>query len=357
VVARPSNGANPLIVQPAIRRAVLSLIDRRFRPPTPAPGRGRPTVSPERLVLPARVVMVVRKLATVQALLAVLRQPSAAMAPVRQLLTEAGRFPSRRTWERRRGRLPQSLPAPIASRGAQLVTVLAPWPTGGGAAAIDSPALVARGGVWHKTQREAGIVPHASSDTAAHWTKSGWHGWVYGWKRHRVTTVAAVWRPPAAALTPATAADNEVAPALIADRPPAGRLLLGDVSDTAPDLHRHGPASGRILVTSQRGAYPHSDAGGDGRRRFHQRRSHASENFNGQVQAIVDVQRPVPTTGRRQTSHFVLGAVRVYHLTRWRRFERGLDRRTDLNPVLQAASRFMTTPQLDRRHEERRRWR
>jgi hypothetical protein len=31
-------------------------------------------------------------------------------------------------------------------------------------------------------------VPHTSIDTQAHWTKSGWHGWVYGWKLHLATT-------------------------------------------------------------------------------------------------------------------------------------------------------------------------
>jgi hypothetical protein len=43
--------------------------------------------------------------------------------------------------------------------------------------------------VWHKKDREAGIVPHTSIDTEAHWTKSGWHSWVYGWKLHLLVTV------------------------------------------------------------------------------------------------------------------------------------------------------------------------
>ena len=49
--------------------------------------------------------------------------------------------------------------------------------------------MAAKGGVWHKKHREAGIAP-PSIDTEAGWTKSGWHGWVYGWKLHLVTTVA-----------------------------------------------------------------------------------------------------------------------------------------------------------------------
>jgi hypothetical protein len=217
------------------------------------------------------------------------------------------------------------------------VTLLVPWPSGGRAAAIDSAALVAKGGVWHRKQREAGIVPHSSIDTEAHWTKSGWHGWVSGWKLHLVTTVAAVWLPLAAALTPANAADNEVAPALIADLPPDVRFLLGDTSSNDPDLHRQCETDGRILVTSQRGSYPHTDDGVAVRRIFHQLRSHAIENFNGQFKAIFDVGRPVPTKGLRATRRFVLGAVLVYQLTLWLRFELGLDLRVGLKPFLQAA--------------------
>ena len=73
------------------------------------------------------------------------------------------------------------------------------------------------------------------------------------------------------------------------------------------------------------------------RRFFHQLRSHAIENFNGQFKAIFDVQRPVPTRGLRATARFVLGAVLVYQLTLWLRFELGLDLRAGLKPFLQAA--------------------
>ena len=108
----------------------------------------------------------------------------------------------------------------------------------GRAVAIDSTVLRARGGVWHKKDREAGVVPHTSIDTEAHWTKSGWHGWVYGWKLHLVTTVAAVWIPLAAELTPANAADNEAAPRLLADLPAEVRFVLGDTALQRPGRTR-----------------------------------------------------------------------------------------------------------------------
>lgn len=131
--------------------------------------------------------MVVRHLPTVHALVAVLNQPE--MAGVRAALSEHGHLPTWRTFERRLKRAPGSLPEQIALAGEQLLNLIDSWADGGRAAAFDSSVLPACGGVWHKKHREAGIVPHTSIDTQAHWTKSGWHGWVYGWKLHLVVTV------------------------------------------------------------------------------------------------------------------------------------------------------------------------
>jgi hypothetical protein len=72
--------------------------------------------------------------------------------------------------------------AAVAQLGRHLVALIRPWANCGRVVALDSTVLRARGGVWHKKEREAAKVPHTSIDTEAHWTKSGWHGWVYGWK-------------------------------------------------------------------------------------------------------------------------------------------------------------------------------
>ena len=181
-------------------------------------------VYPDRLFLKALVIMIVRGLPTVHGLLVALDQPTPEMQALRRPLTSGGRFPTRRTWERRLAALPSTLPARIGCLGRHLVELLDPWAAGGRAVAIDSTVLHARGGVWHKKHRDAGVVPHTSIDTEAHWTKSGWHGWVYGWKLHLVTTVAAVWIPLAAELTPANTADNEPAPRLLDELPADGPL-------------------------------------------------------------------------------------------------------------------------------------
>ena len=51
------------------------------------------------------------------------------------------------------------------------------------------------------THRLAGEVPHTSIDTEAAWSKSGYHGWWYGWKLHLAVVVGSLWIPLAAEFT------------------------------------------------------------------------------------------------------------------------------------------------------------
>ena len=326
-----------MVPEPSVLVALVQLVDRLPVPPPPPPRRGRPAVYSDRLFLKALVIMIVKRLPRVHTLLAVLEQPTPEMQRLRALLTEHGRYPTRRTWERRLGALPDTLPAQIGCLGRYLVDVLCPWPDSSPLAAIDSTPLRAQGGVWHKKDREAGVVPHTAIDTEAHWTKSGWHGWVYGWKLHLVITVAAVWIPLAAELTPANAADNEVASRLLPELPPRLRYLLGDTSYDDSALHEQCAAAGRVLITSKRGPYPHTDPGVEVRRVFHQLRSHAIENFHGQFKGIFDTQGQVPTRGLLATRRYVLGAVLVYQLTLLYRHQLRADRRGGLKPFLKAA--------------------
>lgn len=318
---------------------LVRLVERLPAPPPPAKrGRGRPRTYPDRLFLKALVVMIVRRLHKVHEFLAVLDQPTAEAGQLRALLVlPDGRFPTRRTWERRLAALPATLPTQIACLGRQLVAAIQPWADCGRAAAIDSTVLRAKGGVWHKKHREAGAVPHTSIDTAAHWTKSGWHGWVYGWKLHLVTTVAGVWIPLAAELTPANAADNAVAALLLPELPAEVRFVLGDHHYNAPNVRALCEQDDRILVASRHGGYPHTDDGVEVRRVFHKLRSSAIENFNAQFKSIFDAHGPVPTRGLGNTQRFALGAILVYQLLLWQRHEHGLALRVGLKPALKAA--------------------
>lgn len=317
---------------------LVRLVDRLPLPPPLAKRpRGRPKTYPERLFLKALIIMIVRHLHTVHELLSVLEQDTPEIRTLRQLLTIKGQFPTRRTWERRLLSLPDSLPAQIGTLGRHLVALREPWAACGRAAAIDSTVLRSRGGVWHKKDREAGVVPHTSIDTEAHWTKSGWHGWVYGWKLHIITTVAAVWIPLAAELTAANAADSEVAPSLLCRMPAEVRVVLGDTSYNTPELHELCLEDERMLVTTKRGRYPHTDDGVEVRRLFHKLRSAAIENLNEQFKGIFDGHGQVPTKGLTNTRRFALGAIVVYQLALWYRHEHDQELRVGLKAFLKAA--------------------
>ena len=325
-----------MIPQESLLIVLVKLIDRIPTPPIGAAQRGRQITYPEKLFLKALVIMIVKHVHKVHELLSVLNEPTFEMQQLRHLLSENGRYPARRTWERRLKGLPTSLPAQIGCFGRYLVELIAPWATCGRAVAVDSTVLRANGGVWHKKDREQGVVPHSSIDTEAHWTKSGWHGWVYGWKLHIACVVASVWIPLSAHLTPANEADNEMAPALIYELPPDTRFVLGDLHYNAPNVREVCEHTGRILVTTQYGPYPHTDPGVEIRRIFHKLRSLAIENFNEHFKGIFEGHSQVPTKGLVNTQRFALGAVFLYQLALLYRFQHGLDLKVGLKAFIKA---------------------
>lgn len=327
-----------MIPQISLLVMLVRLVERIPCPPPPARrGRGRPPLYTDRLFLKALVIMIIKHLHSPYELLCVLNQPTPEMQTLLPLMTESGRYPSRRTWERRLRTLPDRLPAQIGCLGRHLVALVQPWAHCGRAVAADSTLLRAKGGVWHKRHRQAGVVPHTSIDTEAGWTKSGWHGWVYGWKLHLITVVAGVWIPLAAQLTPANADDSTEAEELLreVELPCDVRYLLGDQHYNTPLLRRMCAMQGWLLVATHRGKRQFNDAGREVRRIFHKLRSVAIENFNEHFKGIFDGHTQVPTKGLVATRRFALGAIFVYQLALLYRFEHGL-RGSDLNVGLKA---------------------
>jgi len=325
-----------MIPQESLLVVLVKMIDLIPTPPSGPAERGRPITYPEKLFLKALLIMIVKHLHKVHELLSVLNEPTFEIQQLRSLLTENGRYPTRRTWERRLKGLPASLPAQIGCFGRYLVELIAPWASCGRAVALDSTVLRSNGGVWHKKDREKGQVPHSSIDTEAHWTKSGWHGWVYGWKLHIACAVAAVWIPLSAELTSANVADNEIAPALIDELPPEAHLILGDLHYNAPNVREVCEQTDRLLVTTRYGPYPHTDEGVEVRRIFHKLRSLAIENFNEHFKGIFDGHGPVPTKGLLNTQRFALGAIFVYQLALLYRFQHGFDLNIGLKAFIKA---------------------
>jgi hypothetical protein len=326
-----------MVLQDSLLVTLVQMVDRVPMPMSAQKrGRGHPKVYSDRLFLKAPIIMIVRHLHKVNELLSVLAQPTAEMTTLRGLLSENGHFPSRRTWKRRLKGLPASLPAQIGCLGRFLIELIQPWVTCGRAVAIDSTVLRAQGGLWHQKHREQGQPPHSSIDPEAHWTKSGWHGWVYGWKLHVVSVVVGVWFPIAALLTPANVADSEPAPALLAEVPAQVRFVLGDRHYHTPELHQCCEQADRLLVATKYAHYPHSDDGVDVRRVFHKLRSRSIENFNEHFKGIFDGHGQVPTKGLIATQRFALGAIFVYQLALLYRFEHDLDLCVGLKAFLKA---------------------
>ena len=237
--------------------------------------------------------------------------------------------------------MPQTLPGQIGVLGRFLVEQLQPFAHSGRAVAIDSTLLRAFGGfVWHKKDKAAGVVPHSGIDREAAWTKSGHHGWVYGWKLHLVATCGEVWIPLAALLTPANEADNEIAPDLLAQLPPEVGFLLGDTHYNAPQVKTECALRGRIVVASGHGKYPHPtdlNNSKEVRRIFHKLRSVTIENFNQQFKSVFDAHRPVPVKGKTKTQNWALGAILTYQLLLFHQWSNNLTLREGLKYVLKAA--------------------
>lgn len=327
-----------MLRQKSLLVSLVLRVDRLPWPPEPAKRcRGRPTTYSDRLIMKALVIMIIRRLYTAYALLAFLNQDDPLPRQLRSLLSEQRRFPSRRTWERRLAALPPSLPGLIGYVGRQLVLLVQPWAKHGRAVACDSTPLATGGGVWHKTHREQGVVPHSSIDTEAGWSKSGWHGWWYGWKLHLAVTVGAVWIPLAAELTVANRADNEVAPLLLEQLPGEVRYLLGDTHYNDPDLRQRCHRRGCELVATRRGPYPHDDGGVEVRKVFHKLRSQAIEPVNGWYKNVFEWRVKMPVKGLQRSQLLALGAVVVYQLVLRYQHEQTLPLGKGIKPLLRAA--------------------
>src|SRR5690348_3602399 len=107
-----------MVSQDSLLVTLVQLVDRLPMPSAPQKrGRGHPQVYSDQLFLKALVIMIVWHLHNVHELLSVLAQPTAEMQRLGNLLAEHGRFPTRRTWERRLKGIPTLLPAQIGCLG------------------------------------------------------------------------------------------------------------------------------------------------------------------------------------------------------------------------------------------------
>lgn len=115
----------------------------------------------------------------------------------------------------------------------------------------DKSLFKAQGPVWHQADRQAGRIPEhlRHLDTEATWSKSAYHGWVYGYGLHLTCTQAGV--PKLAQVETAAVSESQVldekAPHIIHDLAPD--TLTGDNSYTQATRIRQGAKQGVALLT------------------------------------------------------------------------------------------------------------
>jgi hypothetical protein len=122
-------------------------------------------------------------------------------------------------------------------------------------------------------------------------------------------SVGAVWSPLAVDLTPADAADNAVAPRLLAPLPAEVCDALGDTAYNTPGVRQRCEQSDRALVATRSGGYPHHDGAVEVRCIFHQRRSRAIEAFNGLFTNVFGWRTQMPVKGLRRSQLLALVAL------------------------------------------------
>jgi hypothetical protein len=134
--------------------------------------------------------------------------------------------PSRQTIRRRFYALPTLLQQLIPVVADDAVSLDARFASRG-IGFIDKCLFWAKGGVWHKKQMKAGIVPIPTIDTEASWGFTPYRNrWIFGYGLHAI--VNRIRFPLSACVTSGSAKDDRQVLTLLASLPQALLLLVGD---------------------------------------------------------------------------------------------------------------------------------
>jgi len=116
-------------------------------------------------------------------------------------------IPNRRTLERRFSKIQRYLRLVIQKIGKVLVKMRIVKIAG---RVVDATTTVADGNVWHKKQKQQGIIPSCGNiDQEAEWGKNS-QGWKYGYKAHLFASIKPICVPLDIMVTTANFADDTV---------------------------------------------------------------------------------------------------------------------------------------------------
>ena len=172
------------------------------------------------------------------------------------------RVPHRRTIERRLDATLPEAEAQVQALGRQILGEVEPGPAAPQASAIDGRMYQAQGPRWHKRDRDHGQVPVGlrNVDTESAWSKSGYRGWVQGYRLVLQGLVFPAPVPLFARWCLNSVGENTVLEeALAADHFPITELLLGDSTFGGADLvATYAQHAGWLLTPQQLPVNPES---------------------------------------------------------------------------------------------------
>jgi hypothetical protein len=164
------------------------------------------------------------------------------------------RVPHRRTIERRMQSLIPEAEVQIAHLGEQIKEEVRPLDEQPQVSAIDGRMYAAQGPLWHQKHRQLGLIPLnlRNVDTDSAWCKSGYRGWVQGYR----LVLQGVVFPEPVPLFAAWRRNSEgeatiMAQALTEERLPVTPVLLGDSTFGGATLCASYAEHGGWLLTPQ----------------------------------------------------------------------------------------------------------
>lgn len=292
-------------VSPDALLRIIEQIKEYYEEPPPTRQRGRPRTFSGRAFLLLAVVAVVLRTFKPQELHTLLAKDAGLRAAL-----GFGRVPHRRTLERRLAATWPEAEAQVQRLGQQILAEVGPGPDQPRASAIDGRMYQAQGPLWHVRDRAHDRVPPTlrNVDTQSAWSKSGYRGWVQG---YRLVLQGLVFPAPvplfARWCSNAVGDSTILAQALEADHLPVTELLLGDAAFGSPALvAAYAQRGGWLLTPHQLPASPTSwkhDL-------YAYRRETIELLFHRIIQAC-DL-KACPTKGLARTGAFVLASVWLY---------------------------------------------
>lgn len=288
--------------------SLLQQVSENYQEPPPAPPRRgkRRDFSGLSFLLLAVVAVTTRTFRDSE-----LQQLLTRDAPLRGALGFV-RVPHRTTIGRRIAELVPEAEAQVAALGGRIAEEVKPQPGVSQVSAIDGRMYEASGPKWHKADRLAGRVPVAlrDIDTESTWSKSGYRGWVQGYRLDMQCLVSpdpvpvrAFWRPNRESEAVTASA------ALAGGRLQVTGVLLGDTSyGSEPFRGAYAAAGGWVLTPRQL-----PDWRGSWKRDLYAYRRETIELLFQRVIQASDL-KACPRKGLGRNGAFVLASVWLYQV-------------------------------------------